>query len=193
MGRHEDARRLGEEVLAIGKEHGYALWTTLGAVFAPPAALGGTEQRAYLGQVIATLRLMGQESFSADYLGHLAQLHAEVGEAGRALELVGEARDVVTTTGEDVHRPELLRKRGLYALADGRDVGLAVADLSEAARVATDQGARVARLRAALELARLPVGSRPDDWRTMLEDARADLPATLATSDTEAADALLAP
>ena len=65
MGRHEDARRLGEEVLAIGKEHGYALWTTLGAVFAPPAALGGTEQRVFLGQVIATLRLMGQESFSA--------------------------------------------------------------------------------------------------------------------------------
>lgn len=193
MGRHEDARRLGEEVLAIGKEHGYALWTTLGAVFAPPAALGGAEQRAFLGQAIATLRLMGQESFSADYLGHLAELHAEVGEAGRALELVGEALDVVTTTGEDVHRPELLRKRGLYALADGRDVGLAVADLSEAVRVATDQGARVARLRAALELARLPVGSRPDDWRSMLEDARADLPATLATSDTEAADALLAP
>ena len=96
------------------------------------------------------------------------------------------------TTGEDVHLPELLRKRGLYSLADGRDVRVAAADLSEAVRVATDQGARVARLRAALELARLAVASRPDDWRTVLEDARADLPATLATSDTEAADDLLA-
>jgi hypothetical protein len=192
MGDHEDSWRLGAEVVAIGKEHGYALWTALGSAYTPPAEPGGPEHREFLAQIIAALRLMGQESFAAANLGYLAQLHAAAGEAAQALELVGEALEVVETTGEYLHLPELLRQRAVYSLADGRDADTAIADLTEAVRVATEQGAWVARLRAAVELARVPLVSRPDDWRTVLAEARGDLPRNLATSDAAAADDLLA-
>jgi hypothetical protein len=67
-----------------------------------------------------------------------------------------------------------------------------VADLREAIRVAIEQGARVTRLRAALELSRVPAPSRPEDWRTVLSEARADLPPSFASEETAAADELLA-
>jgi hypothetical protein len=49
----------------------------------------------------------------------------------------------------------------------------------------------VARLRAAVELARVPAAYRPDDWRTTLSEARADMPPALRTGETTAADDLL--
>ena len=76
FGDDEKSRRLGEEVVALGREHGYALWTALGSAYAPPVPTGGAEHRAFLEQVITTVRLMGQESFMAAYLGYLAELHA---------------------------------------------------------------------------------------------------------------------
>ena len=111
----------------------------------------------------------------------------------RALECVGEALQVVEKTGEDLHLPELLRHRARYSLDAGQDTGAAVADLREAVRVARHQGARVARLRAAVDLARALAGLEGEDWRTELAEARKDLPPTFASSDTVAADDLLAP
>ncbi|MDF3044161.1 MAG: putative CyaI3 adenylate/guanylate cyclase [Ornithinibacter sp.] len=192
LGDEEKSRRLGEEIVALGREHGYALWTALGSAYAPPVPTGGAEHRAFLEQVITTVRLMGQESFMAAYLGYLAELHAAAGEVPRALECVGEALQVVVKTGEDLHLPELLRHRARYSLDTGQNPAIAVADLREAVRVARHQGARVARLRAAVDLARVPAAIRPDDWRTVLADARRDLSPTLATSDTAAADDILA-
>jgi hypothetical protein len=58
--------------------------------------------------------------------------------------------------------------------------------------VATEQGARVARLRAALELARLPESLRPKGWRIMLEEARSDMPASFVSDEIAVADDLLA-
>ena len=193
LGDAEKSRRLGEEILALGREHGYALWTALGSAYAPPVPTGGAEHRAFLEQVITTVRLMGQESFMASYLGYLAELHAAAGEVPRALECVGEALQVVEKTGEDLHLPELLRHRARYSLDAGQDTGAAVADLREAVRVARHQGARVARLRAAVDLARALAGLEGEDWRTELAEARKDLPPTFASSDTVAADDLLAP
>ena len=128
----------------------------------------------------------------AAYLGYLAELHADAGEAPRALEYVGEALQVVEKTGEDLHLPELLRHRARYSLAAGENPDVAVADLREAVRVARHQGARVARLRAAVDLARALAGTEGEDWRTELADARKDLPPAFASSDTVAADELLA-
>jgi class 3 adenylate cyclase/tetratricopeptide (TPR) repeat protein len=192
FGDDEKSRRLGEEVVALGREHGYALWTALGSAYAPPVPTGGAEHRAFLEQVITTVRLMGQESFMAAYLGYLAELHAGADEVPRALECVGEALQVVEKTGEVLHLPELLRHRARYSMAAGEDPELAVADLREALRIASHQGARVARLRAAVELARLPLDSKPDDWRTVLAEARGDLSPAFASRDTAAADELLA-
>ena len=136
-------------------------WTTLGSAYIATGTPGGEAHREFLQETVATLRLMGQEAFAASNLGYLAELHAAAGHADRAQEVVAEALDVVRKSGEQVHLPELLRQRAAYTLAGGGDTDEAVADLREAVRVATEQGARVARLRAAIELARLPESLRP--------------------------------
>jgi tetratricopeptide (TPR) repeat protein len=192
LGDHDASRSLGAQVVAIGKEHGYAYWTVLGASYFASDTPGGEPDRDHLEHTITMLRLMGQEAFAASNLGYLAYLDAAAGHVDRAHDLVSEAIQVVHKTREYVHLPELLRARATYALARGRDPAEAVEDLTEAVRVATEQGARVARLRSAIELARVPVSARPDSWRAWLEEARRDMPSSLSSAETAAADALLA-
>lgn len=192
LGDHETSWQLGSEVVAIGREHGYVFWSTLGSAYTVSGQPGSHEHRELLRQTMAALRLMGQESFSAVHLAYLAQLHAATGEVDRARELVEEAIEVVHKSGEHVHLAELLRQRAAYTLDRGADVEDAVADLTEALRVTIEQDARVARLRAAVDLARVPVAYRPTGWRSTLSDARGALSPTLRTADTAAADELLA-
>jgi class 3 adenylate cyclase len=185
------AQRLGAEAAAIGQEHGYALWTTLGATWAATGTPGGPPDREFLDRTIAALVRMGQVTFLASHLAVLAGLDADAGDVDRADEHLAEAFAAVQRSGEDLHLPELLRLRARLRLARGDDAGAAAADLTEAVRVATAQGARMSRLHAAVDLARLPPPSRPADWRAVLADARDDLPASTATSATAAADELL--
>ncbi|HEU5143587.1 MAG TPA: adenylate/guanylate cyclase domain-containing protein [Dermatophilaceae bacterium] len=191
-GDDEASWQLGGEVVAIGQEHGYAFWTILGSAYALSGPPGSETHRAFLEQTLATLRLIGQESFRAAGLVYLGQLHASAGEIERALELASEAVEVVHKSGEYIHLPEVLRHRASFVVARGLDLDDAVADLVAAVQVATEQGSRVSRLRAALELARLPEAHRPADWRTVLSQARDDLPASFSSAESAAADALLA-
>jgi tetratricopeptide (TPR) repeat protein len=192
LGDDKACHQLGSEVVAIGQEYGYVFWTTLGSAYVAKNPLGGVAHREFLQQTVETLRLMGQEAFVAANLGYLAQLHAAAGDIQRAQDAVAEALDVVRKSGEHLHLPELLRQRAVYALAAGGDADEAVADLKGAERIAAEQGARVARLRAALELARLAESSRPKDWRILLQQARSDLPASFTSDETAAADDLFA-
>jgi tetratricopeptide (TPR) repeat protein len=191
LGDDEAAQRLGTEAVAIGREHGYAMVTALGAAWAATGTPGGPPDRPFLEGALATLQLMGQQSFSAGHLARLAQLDAAAGDLDRADEHLAEAFETVYRTGEELDLPELLRKRARFTLTRGRDAALAVADLTEAVRIATGQGARVSRLRAALDLARLPAPSRPAHWRTLLAEARADMPPSFVTDETAAAADLL--
>ncbi|MGW5239990.1 ATP-binding protein [Monashia sp. NPDC004114] len=190
-GDHEDAQRLGAEIVAIGQEHGYAFWSVMGMAYATAEAPGSAAHRQALQQTFDTLHLMGQEAFKPFALGHLAELHAAAGELDRAQELVGDALLVVQKSGEYVHLPELLRQRAAYTIATGGDTADAAADLTEAVRCASEQGAHVARLRAAVDLAGLQDGARPASWRRVLVEARGCLPAGLVNGATAAADALL--
>jgi class 3 adenylate cyclase/tetratricopeptide (TPR) repeat protein len=192
LGQHDASRLLGSEVVGIGQAYGYAYWMMLGSLYVTTADPGGEPDGEFLEQTIATLRLMGQEAFAASSLAHLAHLNAEDDEFGRAHELIEEALEVVYKAGENVHLPELLRLRAVYSLARGGDDEEAVADLTEAMRVASEQGARVARLRAGIELARLPEAVRPNDWRILLIQARGDIASSLPTGETADADDLLA-
>jgi hypothetical protein len=191
QGDEEASWRLGAEAVALGQEHGYTLWTVLGAAYTTTGAPGSAEHRAALRQTIAVLHAIGQESFGAAHLAYLAQLLTAAGELDAADALLAEAVDVVQRTGELVHLPELLREQARSAQARGR-AEEATVSYREAVRVAVEQGARVARLRAALGMAALPPAARPEDWRALLVDARADLPASMSTAETTAADELLA-
>jgi class 3 adenylate cyclase/tetratricopeptide (TPR) repeat protein len=191
LGDDDAAGWVGAEVVAIGQEHGYAFWTAIGAAWAATGEPGGASDREFLVRTLANLQLMGQQAFVAVHLAFLARLDAEAGEIDRADEHLAAAFEAVRRTGEDLHVPELLRQRALSTLARGGDADQAAADLTEALRVATGQGARVSRLRAAVDLARLPPDCRPERWRTLLAEARADMPTTVATPGTAAADDLL--
>jgi hypothetical protein len=119
---------------------------------------------------------MGHEAFAASHLIYLARLDEAAGDVDRAAEHIADALAMVQEAGEHFHLPGLLRLRAAYALAQGAEADQPVADLREAVRVAIEQGSRVTRLRAALELSRVPPPARPQDWRTVLSEARADLP-----------------
>ncbi len=192
LGEHDASRLLGAEVVGIGQVYGYAYWMMLGSSYVITAEPGGEPDPEFLEQTIATLRLMGQEAFAASNLAYLAHLNSEAGKLDVAHELIEQALEAVHKTGENVHLPELLRQRAVYSLAGGGDDREAAADLTEAMRVASEQGARVARLRAAIGLARLPEAVRPHDWRSMLIEARGDVSSFLPMGETADADALLA-
>ncbi len=192
LGDRDASQQLGTEVLSIGMEYGYAYWMLLGTSYVGTPTPGTGPDVGYLEQNVATLRAMGQLAFSASHLAFLAQLTAEGGDPDRAAELVDEAIEVVHKTGEYLHLPELLRQHGELTLARFGDTEQAVTDLVEAVALATEQGARVSRLRAAVALAQLTPEARPTDWRTLLAEARADVPAALDIAEVASADALLA-
>jgi len=192
LGNAEAAQEMAAEGVAIAREHGYAFWTAYGALWAATETPGGRPDRVFLEATLRTVELMGQRAFHAAHLAFLAQLDAEAGDTDRADVHLAAAFDAAQQSGEDVHLPELLRQRAELRLARGGDAGTAVADLTEAVRIATTQGARTSRLRAAVDLAQLPPASRPGSWRTTLAEARDDMPPATITSDTEAADQLLA-
>ncbi len=95
MGDDSAAWQLGADVVAIGQEYGYVFWTALGSVYIATDVPGGEAHREFLQQIIATLRLMGQEAFAASTLAYLARLYAAAGDIGRARDVVAEALDVV--------------------------------------------------------------------------------------------------
>jgi tetratricopeptide (TPR) repeat protein len=191
LGDDEGARRLGAEAVAIGEEHGYALWTAFGAAWAATGTPGGAPDREFLERSLAALDVMGQRGFAAGHLARLARLDAAAGELDRAEEHLAAAVETARRTGEELELPEVLRQRAEVTLARGEDAAPAVADLTEAVRIATAQGARVSRLRAALGLARLPAPSRPAHWRRLLAEARADMPPSFRGDEAAAADDLL--
>ena len=165
VGDDEKSRRLGEEVVALGEGHGYALWTALGSAYAPPVPTGGAEHRAFLEQVITTVRLMGQESFTAAYLGYLAELHADVGEVTRALECVGEACQVVEKTGEDLHLPGC---SGTGLATPWPPAGTSATQsptLREAVRIATNRTPGWTACEPPWSSPAFPTDHRPADWR----------------------------
>jgi class 3 adenylate cyclase/tetratricopeptide (TPR) repeat protein len=190
QGQEAEARALGAQVVAIGAEHGYAYWSLIGSIHQSGTSPDRPD-RVFLEQVVQTLRAMGQEAFAPSNLAALARLSEREGDLDGALGLVNQALAVVYKTGEHVHLPELLRQRAEYVLARGGPASEAVADLEEAILQAREQGARVAGLRAAVALARLPEDLRPGDWRHILSTARSVVPAVLVSDDTAAADDLL--
>jgi tetratricopeptide (TPR) repeat protein len=191
LGNDDEMRRAAAEAVAISQQHGYSLLSTTSAAWAGSASPDGAPDRQYLDHALDALGRMGQQGFVAGLLGRLAELDAAAGDQDRADQHLGEAFDMVRRTGEELDLPELLRQRARFALARGGHVDEAVPDLIEAVRLATERGARVSRLRAAVDLARLPVRSRPEGWRSVLAEARDDMPRSATTVDTAAAAELL--
>jgi tetratricopeptide (TPR) repeat protein len=191
LGDEEAAQRMGAEAVVIGRQHGYALWTAFGAAWAATDTPGGPPDRKFLEHALEALARKGQLGYLAGLLGRLAWLDERAGDEARADEHLAKAFEMVRRTGEELDLPELLRLRARFTLTRGGEASRAVSDLTDAIRVATEQGARLSRLRAALDLAGVPAASRPADWRTLLDEARNDMPSSTGIAETAAADVLL--
>lgn len=189
-GDDDAARALGAEVVSVGVKHGYAYWVALGSAYlaGPP---GEKPSAAYLQATVDTLRMMGHEAFLPSVLSSLAVMTAADGDTERACQLIDDALATARRTGEMVHVPEILWRRAEFSLAREGGAPTALADLTEAVALATEQGASVARLRAALGLAALPDEVRPPDWQEVLSAARRSLPGPYTSDETDAADLLL--
>jgi class 3 adenylate cyclase len=163
----EGARRYGDETLGVATTHRLDYFGVIGR----PYALAPSEDRwsppAEVEASLQALDVLGQGGFRPAYLATAAATHHRSGDADRALELLADALELADKGGEPIHRSELLRLRAQVSLASGRSSG-EVADLREAVAIALEQGAVVLALRAAVDLAQLPDGVRPADWRDVL-------------------------
>jgi hypothetical protein len=191
LGDDDAMRRAAAEAVALSQRHGYSLLTMFGTAWAGTAEVGEAPDRQVIEQSLESLARMGQQGYFAGLLGRLAELDAAAGDQQRADQRLADAFDMVRRTGEELDLPELLRQRARFALARGEHADQVVPDLLEAVRLATERGARVSRLRAAVDLGRLPAHSRPEAWRSLLAEARDDMPGSTTTVDTAAAEELL--
>ena len=72
---------------------------------------------------------------------------------------------------EMLHRPDLMRMRGLLTLATKGDPSDAVSDLQQSLAMAIENGNAIYALRSARDLAELPDELRPADAQTLLAEA----------------------
>ncbi len=167
LGDLDESQQLGEEVTDIGRQFGYAYWMALGSIYHRVAE---PDLEAY-SAAMDTLQAIGHEAFRPSYLAYLATLQQGVVGAGAALATVSDGLLEIGKSGELLHRPDLLRLRGLLTLATGGDAADALADLEQSLELAIEGGNALYALRAALDLARLATDLRPEDWATKLQAA----------------------
>ena len=188
----EAARRFGADAVTVGQEHGYTYWVMLGSLYQMAPTADGDPDPEFLAACIDALRGIGHYAFVGSALVSLAEIHADAGELEQALDVIDDAMVTVDKTGEELHRPEIQRRRVEYRR---RLVGAHPGDLREleaAYRAAVDKDIHVIALRLAIDIAGLPEDERPEGWRATLVEARERLPADSATAEAAAADAILA-
>jgi hypothetical protein len=131
----------------------------------------------FLAATIDAVRAIGHGAFLGANLAYLAELQAAAGDLRGALDIIDDALVTVDRSGENLHRPELLRRRVAHRRAlVGASPGDAV-ELIAAFDLADDKGLDLIALRSAIDVAGLPDAERPEAWRQMLEKARNRLPA----------------
>lgn len=149
LGDLAESQRLGEETTAIGQRYGYAYWMALGSIY---HRVTDPELEAFVG-AMATLRAIGHEAFRPSYMAYLAVLQHELGQTDDALETVHDALLEIDKSGETLHRPDLLRLRGMFTIEAGGDTADATADIRHGLELAAASGNALYALRCALALA----------------------------------------
>ena len=154
-------------VMAIGTEHGFAMWEGLGSIHALIAGAHlvpiTTEAVAAIAATRRLLEHLGVSAFQPYFVTAEAELTAELGDVSGALALFDEAVRLSEQLQERHYLAETLRKRaGVRTRAGEVDIEAVGRDLVEAFHIARDQGAFLFQVRAAIDMhLHLPAGSRP--------------------------------
>jgi tetratricopeptide (TPR) repeat protein len=171
------AYRYGRQTMEIGERYGFDYWVLVGRPFVLIGEAGQPAHPELLTSIEADMNAIGHWAFRPAYMGNMARTYALLGDAGRALEMVEDALLLAQKLAEWIHQPDLLRLRAeLTASVDPSRTEDVVADLRAAVEVGMAQGSLVLALRAANDLARLPLEARPEDWRSMLSSVYDLLP-----------------
>jgi transcriptional regulator with AAA-type ATPase domain/tetratricopeptide (TPR) repeat protein len=190
---HEDrrdpvaVRPLGEELLALAREHSYAFFSALGLMHTGWARAGSDDVPGgvvMMQEGADLFRSIGQRVGLA-HRARLAEGRLAAGEVDAALAVIADALEQARETEEQAFVALHLRLRGEALLQRGDPAGAERA-FQEAVDIASGQGAWLFALRAACSLARLD--SRRLD---VLEPITRHFPDTLDSSDLRAARALL--
>jgi hypothetical protein len=169
--------RYGRQAIEIAERHGFDYLVTVGRPYVLIREPGSPADPAFIRRTEADIEAVGHGAFRAAYLGNVARSQALLGNAAQALETVNDALLLVQKQGEWIHEPELLRLRAeLTASVHPSRIDDVVEDLRAAVEVGLAQGSLLLALGAANDLARLPVGSRPADWRSVLASVHDVLP-----------------
>ena len=180
-------RPLGEELLALAREHGYTFFSAFGLMQSGwawavtddvPSGLSMMQEGAEL------FRKIGQRVGLA-HRARLAEVLLASGDVDATLAVVADALEQRRQTEEHAFVALHLRARGEAFLRKG-DPAAAELALREAVDIATSQGAWLFALRAASSLARVNVRARD-----VLEAITGRLPAVVDSRDLRAARALL--
>jgi hypothetical protein len=171
------ARALGADAIAVGQEFGYTYWVMIGSMYQAAGSIDQPPDPGFLAATIDAVRAIGHGAFLGANLAYLAELQAAAGDLRGALDIIDDALVTVDRSGENLHLPELLRRRVAHRRAlVGASPGDAV-ELIAAFDLADDKGLDLIALRSAIDVAGLPDAERPEAWRQMLEKARNRLPA----------------
>jgi class 3 adenylate cyclase/tetratricopeptide (TPR) repeat protein len=146
-----------EELLALSTEHEFSLF--LGKSIAIRGlhltSLGqAREGLALLTQGLAAVRATGAVANTPQQYMWLAEAHAMLGQLIEGLNCLGEAAQIIETTGERHNEAEMHRLRGNLLYATG-DRSAAEQSYHQALAVAKQQSAKLWELLVAMSLARL--------------------------------------
>jgi hypothetical protein len=169
--------RYGRHAIEIAERHGFDYFVTVARPYVLIREPGLVAHPELLRTIEADMNAIGHWAFRPAYLGNMARTHALLGNVPQALEMVDDALLVLQKQGEWIHQPYLLRLRAeLTASVHPDRMDDVVDDLRTAVDVGLAQGSLVLALGAANDLARLPVHSRPADWRSVLSSVYDVLP-----------------
>jgi hypothetical protein len=172
-GLYDQAAEQYGAMLQLASKHGYGMWVGFAGIHGLITELHlevTPERVATLEGARQIAAATGIRSFQPYFLTEQAWLTGRVGDTDRAFEMFAEALATGEEMNERFYEAETLRKRAeLFSAGDRHDS--AAADLAKALGAASAQGAHVYRLRAAMDMARLPEALRPGDVRDELTEA----------------------
>lgn len=193
-GDDDGGRAFGLRTMEIAEQHRFDYFRAIGYQYTliPQGELSASPEQ--LAECEAAMDMVGHAAYRAVFHWIAARSHGVGGDPKLALDEINEGFNRVEKSGERIHEPYLrIARAQMTARAFPDRMDDVVADLRAAVDVARTQGSWVLALRAANELARLPEGGRPSDWRELLRATADLLPGSSTSPELAGARELLTP
>ena len=157
-GYYAAASKHADEIVTFATQKGVGFWKAFGVLdqSVASALLGNSSDAVQkIASAINAYRSMGSTVSLPEYLGYLANAHAQLGQIDDAWHCIDEAT-IMEASGETWYEAEVNRVAGEIALkAPKSDAAKAEAYFDRALAIARQQQAKSWELRAAMSMARL--------------------------------------